>query len=282
MVNYSFEIKETIIRALKEDVQNGDVTTAAIFNENDKAKAKLIAKDSGILAGIEIFKLTFLLVDSELIIKLLKKDGDIIRKGEEIAYIEGKTASILIAERTALNFIQRMSGIATTTKIFVDKIAHTKAKILDTRKTAPGLRLFDKMAVKIGGAENHRIGLFDMFLIKDNHIAGAGSITEAVRKVNLYKKMKNLNFSVEVEVKNLIELKEAMKCEIDIIMLDNFSINDLKKAVELVDNKFKLEASGGVNINNLVEIAETGVDFISIGALTHSIKAMDISLLIEQ
>lgn len=282
MVNYSFEIKETILRALNEDVRTGDITTLAIFDDNAKAKAKLIAKDSGILAGVEIFKLTFLLVDDKLNVKLLKKDGDIVRKGEEIAYIDGKIASILVAERTALNFIQRMSGIATTTNIFVDKIAHTKAKLLDTRKTAPGLRLFDKMAVKIGGGENHRIGLFDMFLIKDNHIAGAGSITEAVKKVNLYKEQNNLNCLIEVEVKNITELKEAMQCKVDIIMLDNFTVKDLKKAVELVDNKFKLEASGGININNLVEIAETGVDYISIGALTHSVKALDISLLIEQ
>lgn len=282
MVNYSFEIKETIIRALNEDVRTGDITTLAIFDNNAKAKAKLIAKDSGILAGVEIFKLTFLLVDDTLKIDLLKKDGDIVRKGEEIAYIDGKIASILIAERTALNFIQRMSGIATTTNIFVDKIAHTKAKLLDTRKTAPGLRLFDKLAVKIGGGENHRIGLFDMFLIKDNHIAGAGSITEAVKKINIYKEQNKLNCLVEVEVKNLAELKEAMQCNVDIIMLDNFTVKDLKKAVEIVDGKFKLEASGGININNLVEVAETGVDYISIGALTHSVKALDISLLIEQ
>jgi len=281
-VNYSFEIKETIIRALNEDVKTGDITTEAIFTNNEIGKAKLIAKDSGILAGIEIFELTFKLVDNNIKVGTFKKDGEIIRKGDTIATLEGSISSILIAERTALNFLQRMSGIATTTNIFVDKTKHTKAKILDTRKTVPGLRLLDKMAVKIGGGENHRIGLYDMFLIKDNHIAGAGSITKAVEKVIEYKKKNNLNALIEIEVKNFDELNEAMSLPVDIIMLDNFSIANLKKAVEIVQNKFKLEASGGINMNTLVEVAETGVDYISIGALTHSVKAMDISLRIEQ
>ncbi|HOJ37453.1 MAG TPA: carboxylating nicotinate-nucleotide diphosphorylase [Ignavibacteriales bacterium] len=281
-MNYSFEIKETIIRALNEDVKTGDITTEAIFTNNEIGKAKLIAKDSGILAGIEIFELTFKLVDNNIKVGTFKKDGEIIRKGDTIATLEGSISSILIAERTALNFLQRMSGIATTTNIFVDKTKHTKAKILDTRKTVPGLRLLDKMAVKIGGGENHRIGLYDMFLIKDNHIAGAGSITKAVEKVIEYKKKNNLNALIEIEVKNFDELNEAMSLPVDIIMLDNFSIANLKKAVEIVQNKFKLEASGGINMNTLVEVAETGVDYISIGALTHSVKAMDISLRIEQ
>ncbi len=281
-MNYSFEIKETIIRALNEDVKTGDITTEAIFTNNEIGKAKLIAKDSGILAGIEIFELTFKLVDNNIKVGTFKKDGEIIRKGDTIATLEGSISSILIAERTALNFLQRMSGIATTTNIFVDKTKHTKAKILDTRKTVPGLRILDKMAVKIGGGENHRIGLYDMFLIKDNHIAGAGSITKAVEKVIEYKKKNNLNALIEIEVKNFDELNEAMSLPVDIIMLDNFSIANLKKAVEIVQNKFKLEASGGINMNTLVEVAETGVDYISIGALTHSVKAMDISLRIEQ
>ncbi len=281
-MNCSFEIKETIIKALNEDVKTGDITTEAIFTNNEIGKAKLIAKDSGILAGIEVFKLTFILVDNNIKVETFKKDGEIVRKGDIIAILEGRISSILIGERTALNFLQRMSGIATTTNIFVDKTKHTKAKILDTRKTVPGLRLFDKMAVKIGGGENHRIGLYDMFLIKDNHIAGAGSITKAVEKVMEYKKRNNLNALIEIEVKNFDELNEAMSLPVDIIMLDNFSISNLKKAVEIVQNKFKLEASGGINMNTLVEVAETGVDYISIGALTHSVKAMDISLLIEQ
>jgi len=280
-VKFSFELKEIIVRALNEDVHNADITTEAIFDTYQEGKAKLIAKDGGVIAGLEVFQETFLLVDRTLRISFYKKDGDLIRKGEIVAEIIGNIASILIAERTALNFLQRMSGIATATNIFVDKVKHTKAKILDTRKTVPGLRLLDKMAVYIGGGQNHRIGLYDMFLIKDNHIAGAGSITKAVKKVKEYKKKNNLNCLIEVETKNFEEINEALQCGIDIIMLDNFSVNDTKKAVNIINNKCKIEASGGININTLVEVAETGVDYISVGALTHSVRALDLSLLID-
>jgi nicotinate-nucleotide pyrophosphorylase (carboxylating) len=201
--------------------------------------------------------------------------------GDIAAEVEGKASSILPAERTALNFLQRMSGIATLTNKFVKEISHTKEKILDTRKTVPGLRLLDKEAVKLGGGKNHRIGLFDMYLIKDNHLEIAGSITNAVQECKKFQQKKNSNIKIEVETKNLEEVKEALACDVDIIMLDNFKTDPMKKAVELINRKCLVEASGNINLDNVKEVAETGVDFISVGALTHSVKALDISLEIE-
>lgn len=201
-----------------------------------------------------------------------------IKKGDIIAEVEGKASSILIAERTALNFLQRMSGIATAASEYAKAVTGTTARILDTRKTAPGLRVTDKLAVKTGGCLNHRTGLYDMYLIKDNHIEAAGSISKAVRLVKEHQQENETSYKIEVEVKNIEELHEALESGVDVIMLDNFCVEDMAKAVELTNNSCLLEASGGITIENVREVAETGVDYISIGALTHTVKALDISL----
>jgi nicotinate-nucleotide pyrophosphorylase (carboxylating) len=273
---------EKIIRdALDEDIQSGDVTTQAVIPDSVFGKGKFLVKANGIIAGLNVVKNVFDIVDDKIVYKVLIQDREKVNAGEFVAEVEGKASSILTAERTALNFLQRMSGIATLTNNFVEKIEHTKAKILDTRKTVPGLRLLDKEAVHLGGGKNHRIGLFDMFLIKDNHIEIAGSITNAVNACRNFHQKKNLNLKIEVETKNLEEVKEALSCNVDIIMLDNFNIEMMKKAVTLINGKCLVEASGNINIDNVKEVAETGVDYISVGALTHSVKALDISLEVE-
>jgi len=241
-------------------------------------KGKFLVKANGVIAGSNIAKKVFEMVDEKLEFKVLIPDGEKVKVRDIAAEVEGKASSILTAERTALNFLQRMSGIATLTNSFVEKITHTRAKILDTRKTVPGLRLLDKEAVRLGGGTNHRIGLFDMFLIKDNHIEIAGSITNAVNTCRNFQQKNNSSLKIEVETKNLEEVKEALTCDVDIIMLDNFTINLMKKAVELINGKCLVEASGNISLDNVKAVAETGVDFISVGALTHSVKALDISL----
>jgi len=272
---------EIIKNALKEDIADGDITTLAVVPENLLARGKFLAKQEGIIGGLEIAARVFHLIDNKLQFKKFLEDGEKTEQGKFIAEITGKASSILVGERTALNFLQRISGIATLTNLFVERIKHTKAKILDTRKTAPGLRLTDKLAVNIGGGVNHRHGLYDMFLIKDNHITAAGSITNAVQACREYKKKKNLNFKIEVEAAYLDNIDEALSCGADIIMLDNFSLDNMKKAVERISGRCLVEASGMVNLENIKEIAETGVDFISIGFLTHSVKALDLSLKIK-
>ncbi len=272
---------EIIENALKEDIADGDITTLAVVPENLLARGKFLAKQEGIIGGLEIAARVFHLIDNKLQFKKFLEDGEKTEQGKFIAEITGKASSILVGERTALNFLQRISGIATLTNLFVERIKHTKAKILDTRKTAPGLRLTDKLAVNIGGGVNHRHGLYDMFLIKDNHITAAGSITNAVQACREYKKKKNLNFKIEVEAAYLDNIDEALSCGADIIMLDNFSLDNMKKAVERISGRCLVEASGMVNLENIKEIAETGVDFISIGFLTHSVKALDLSLKIK-
>ncbi len=267
-----------IKNALKEDIRFGDITTLAAVKKNLSASGEFIAKQEGIIAGLDIAGRVFHLVDEKLRFKKFLDDGNKAEPGKFIAEISGRASSILTAERTALNFLQRMSGIATLANLFSEKIKHTKAKILDTRKTAPGLRLIDKLAVHTGGGVNHRHGLYDMFLIKDNHITAAGSITNAVNKCRVYNKKNHLNSKIEVEAANLNDVEEALRCNADIIMFDNFSLNDMKKAVDIVSEKCMMEASGMVNLENVKEIAETGVDFISVGFLTHSVKALDISL----
>jgi len=271
-----------IKKAISEDMgKNGDITTDSIIPDKQKGKAVLKAKAGGILSGLEIFEDTFFYIDKKLKIETFFSDGDAVEKGDIIAVIQGRLNSILKAERTALNFIQRMSGISTSANQFVQAVKGTNAKILDTRKTLPGFRALDKYAVKTGGAENHRMGLFDMFLIKDNHIAAAGSITKAVDKAIEFRTSKKLNSKIEVEVKNLKEFKEALKLDIDIIMLDNMSIEEIKKCVTLNKKNKKLEVSGNVTIETVGKLAETGVDYISSGSLTHSVKALDLSLLVE-
>ena len=274
-------IKEIIRRALDEDIQTGDVTTQAVIPDSVFGKGKFLVKADGVIAGLSVAKNVFEMNDDKIGLKVLIPDGGKVKAGDIVAEVEGKASSILTAERTALNFLQRMSGIATLTNNFVEKIKHTKAKILDTRKTVPQLRLLDKESVRLGGGKNHRIGLFDMFLIKDNHIEIAGSITSAVNACRKSQRQKNLRLKIEVETKNLEEVKEALSCDVDIIMLDNFKTEMMKKAVTLINGKCLVEVSGNINLNNVKEVAETGVDFISVGALTHSVKALDISLEVE-
>jgi nicotinate-nucleotide pyrophosphorylase (carboxylating) len=269
------EILRIIKNALAEDIGQGDITTAAIIRGNKRGLAQAIAKDDFIIAGIDVFQKTFLFLDNRIEFQALIADGEKVKKGETIAQVTGPLASILQAERVALNLFQRMCGIATLTGKFVEAVHGTKAKILDTRKTVPGLRLLDKMAVKIGGGFNHRMGLYDGVLIKDNHIAAAGGIQAAVaaQKKSLTKKLK-----IEVETKNLMEVEEALNSGVDIIMLDNMSVDEMTKAVALVRGKALLEASGNVSLQNVARIAATGVDFISVGEITHSVRAADIAL----
>ena len=272
------QIDKIIRNAFADDIGAEDITTAAIVNSKQKAKGNFLIKEEGVLAGIEIAKRVFEIYDQLLNFQILIKDGQKVKPGNIAAVVSGTASSILTAERTALNFLQRMSGIATLTAKFVNEAKHTNAKIIDTRKTVPGLRILDKMAVKIGGGNNHRFGLYDMFLIKDNHIEIAGSITKAVEKCKAYNEQKEEQFKIEVETKNIDEVKEALTCNVDVIMLDNFEISEMKKAVKLIGGKCKVEASGGISLQTVKAIAETGVDLISVGALTHSVKALDISL----
>jgi nicotinate-nucleotide pyrophosphorylase (carboxylating) len=274
-------IKEIIHRALNEDIQTGDVTTQAVIRDTVLGKGKFLVKANGVIAGLNVTANVFEMVDKEIDFKILIPDSRKVKTGDIVAEVEGKASSILTAERTALNFLQRMSGTATFTNSFIEKISHTKAKILDTRKTVPGLRLIDKEAVRLGGGKNHRIGLFDLFLIKDNHIEIAGSITDAVKACRNLQQKRNSNLKVEVETKKLDEVKEALTCDVDIIMLDNFTTDLMKSAVALINGKCLVEASGNINIENVKEVAETGVDYISVGALTHSVNALDISLEVE-
>ncbi|MBN2516331.1 MAG: carboxylating nicotinate-nucleotide diphosphorylase [Deltaproteobacteria bacterium] len=268
-------LRRLIREALEEDIGSGDVTTLAVLTGDETGTAEANAKEDIIVAGIGIFREVFLHSDNDIQFVPERKDGQSVNKSGIIAHISGKLASILSAERVALNIFQRMCGIATLTKKYVDAISGTKAKILDTRKTMPGLRAFDKYAVKIGGGYNHRMGLYGGVLIKDNHISAAGGIVNAVTRAlnNIPPALK-----IEVEVKNLTEVEEALSAGADIIMLDNMNTDDMKQAVSLIDGKALIEASGGVTLSNVRDFAETGVDFISIGAITHSAPAADISL----
>lgn len=271
-------IIKLIKNALQEDVKNGDITTKATISKSKKAVGKFLVKADGVIAGLEITKAVFKTVDPKIKFEVKTNDGSKVKYGDVVAIVSGKAQSLLTAERTALNFLQRMSGIATSANNYSELVKHTKAKVIDTRKTIPGLRTLDKLAVKLGGCANHRIGLYDMFLIKDNHIEVAGSITKAVEACVKYNKKHRTKFKIEVETKNLKEVEEALTTKADIIMLDNFEIDDMKQAVKIINGKCKVEASGGVNLETVKAIAETGVDYISVGALTHSVKALDISL----
>lgn len=277
MIN-QIEIDQIILNAFNEDIGDGDITTSATINNDVKGKAEFLAKADGIIAGLDIVERVFQLYDSKLQFERKVKDGDKIKKSEIVAVVSGKAASILTTERTALNFLQRMSGIATYANQFAETVKHTGAKIIDTRKTVPGLRILDKLAVTYSGCSNHRIGLFDMFLIKDNHIAASGSITNAVTACKKFNSENRKSYKIEVEVTNLEQTKEALNNNVDVIMLDNFDINMMKEAVKLINGRVLIEASGGVNLDTVKAIAETGVDLISVGALTHSVKALDISL----
>jgi nicotinate-nucleotide pyrophosphorylase (carboxylating) len=281
-------IDKLIELALREDLGKGDVTSEVLIDENLKGKGVIWVKENGVLAGVEIARLVFKRIDPEIVFKPLIKDGEKIANKSKVAQIEGKVRSILAGERTALNFLQRLSGIATLTYKFVREVKGTKTKILDTRKTTPGFRALEKYAVKMGGGENHRIGLYDRVLIKDNHIRACGKVSSAIRRVK--ESLKNeafvsrfdlKNFKVEVETKNIKEVKEAIQSKADWIMLDNMPLPQIKEAVRMVRSnkrRIKIEVSGRVNLNKIKKIVQLGVDYISVGALTHSAKALDLSL----
>ena len=270
------ELMDDIIQlALDEDGR--DITTEAIFSEENSLQAVMKAKADGIIAGVQVAGRVFTLVDPCITCKFQVHDGQSVVAGATIAVITGPARGILKAERVALNFLQRMSGIATRTAVYVKRLEGTKARILDTRKTSPGQRVLDKMAVRLGGGNNHRMGLFDMALIKDNHIDGAGSITEAVTRV----RKASPDVAIEVEARNLDDVRTLLGLDVDRIMLDNFSVKDMEQAVYLVHGRIPLEASGGITLETIRAVALTGVDYISVGEITHSVKALDISMIIE-
>jgi nicotinate-nucleotide pyrophosphorylase (carboxylating) len=277
-IEVKMRLDDLILQALEEDLGNGDITTGYLDLERTSTIAYMIAKAEGMVAGVDVAIRVFKLLDSELKVTVYRKDGDLVKPKEEILRVEGNPSSILKAERTALNFIQHLSGIATQTHKLVRLIEDTDTKILDTRKTTPLLRRLEKNAVRIGGGYNHRTGLFDMILLKENHIRAARGITEALRRVKLH----NTTYKIEVEVTSLKELDEAYKSGVDRVMLDNMDIRDIKKAVKKYKGKVELEVSGGVNETNIRQFAGTGIDYISVGALTHSVKALDISLLFKE
>ncbi len=272
-------IEQFIHVALSEDIGDGDHTSLSTIPENAIGKAKLLVKDDGILAGVELAQMIFEAVDSSLHMQTILQDGAAIKKGDIAFYVEGSDRSILTAERLVLNCMQRMSGIATTTFGIVESLKGTKTKVLDTRKTTPGFRLFEKWAVNIGGGSNHRFGLYDMILIKDNHVDYAGGIKNALTAAQDYLKKQNKSLPIEIEVRNLNELSEVLELGgIVRIMLDNFSYDNIREAIKLVDGKFPLEASGNITPQNARNYADCGVDYISMGYLTHSAKSLDLSL----
>jgi len=275
MINDLLHLDFIIQRALEEDIGPGDITTDSIIDPHARGIASLVAREKFILAGLPVFSMVFTLLDPELEFEYMFHDGASVSSGETICRVSGRLAPILKAERTALNFIQRMSGIATLTSEYVANSRPNRARILDTRKTVPGLRSLDKYAVRMGGGFNHRSGLFDGILIKDNHIAAAGSVTKAVE---LARSNSPHTVKVEVETETLIQVQEALDSGADIILLDNMRIDILKQAVHMINRRVPVEVSGGVTLGNIREIAETGVDYISIGAITHSAKAVDLSL----
>ncbi|MDP1715618.1 MAG: carboxylating nicotinate-nucleotide diphosphorylase [Anaerolineales bacterium] len=268
------EILESIRHALDEDIRTGDVTTNSIVPADALMNGKIIAKQNGVIAGLDIARAAFHLLDDSIQFKVFVDEGQRITAGSELVHLRGHSRPLLTGERTALNYLGRMSGIATLTRQFVDAVSGTKAVILDTRKTAPGLRTLDKLAVKLGGGENHRIGLFDMIIIKDNHIDFAGGIKEAVRRARDFQS----GLEIEVETRTLEDVKVALNLGVERILLDNMSIEMMNEAIRLTNGRAKLEASGNVSLETVRQIAETGVDYISVGALTHSSKVFDFSL----
>ena len=273
------ELEDRLIDlAFAEDIGDGDHTTLCCIPENAMGKSHLLIKEDGILAGVELAKRVFAKFDPTMQVEVLINDGTPVKKGDIAMVVTAKVRSLLQTERLMLNIMQRMSGIATMTNKYVERLKGTKTHVLDTRKTTPGLRMLEKKAVKIGGGMNHRIGLFDMILLKDNHIDFCGGITNAITRCHEYLKEKGLDLKIEIEVRNFDELAEAMNCGgINRIMLDNFSVADTKKAVDIVGGKFETESSGGITFDTIRDYAECGVDFISVGALTHSVKGLDMS-----
>lgn len=272
-------IDQFIKNAIAEDLGDGDHTSLSTIPANARGKAKLIIKEAGVLAGVALAQEIFYHIDPKLVTEIFIKDGEEIVAGDIALTVSGSTHAILLAERLVLNCMQRMSGIATKTNQIVNMLAPYQTKLLDTRKTTPGIRYLEKWAVRIGGGVNHRIGLYDMVLIKDNHVDYAGGIANAINSANQYLKNNNKPLAIEIEVRNLTELNEVLQNKgVDRIMLDNFSFADLKEAVKLINGQYVTEASGGITEDNVTAYAACGVDFISMGALTHSVKSLDMSL----
>jgi nicotinate-nucleotide pyrophosphorylase (carboxylating) len=272
-------IDDLIERALAEDLGDGDHTSLACIPADAKGAMHLLVKQKGVIAGIDLAEQIFFRLDPDMLFTRKIEDGAKVKPDDIAFLVSGKVLKLLQAERLVLNIMQRMSGIATLTNQYVKELEGLKTKVLDTRKTAPGMRLLDKAAVKTGGGENHRIGLFDMILIKDNHIDFAGGIEKAVARTQDYLKAHKMNLKVEIEARNIDDIKKILTLRgIDIILLDNFSIEDTRMAVKLVANKFKTESSGGITIDNIRKYGECGVDYISVGALTHHVQSLDLSL----
>ena len=273
------ELEDRLIDlAFAEDIGDGDHTTLCCIPDTAMGKSHLLIKEDGILAGVEVAKRVFARFDPTMQVEVHIGDGTHVKKGDIAMVVTGKVRSLLQTERLMLNIMQRMSGIATMTAKYVERLRGTKTHVLDTRKTTPGLRMLEKQAVKIGGGMNHRIGLFDMILLKDNHVDFAGGIANAINRCHEYLKEKGLDLKIEIEVRNFDELRQAMECGgINRIMLDNFSVENTKKAVEMVGGEYETESSGGITFDTIRDYAECGVDFISVGALTHSVKGLDMS-----
>ena len=273
------EIEIIITNSLREDIGSGDHSSLACIPADAQGKAKLLVKDEGVLAGVEFAKRVFQEVDPQIKMEIFMEDGSKIKKRDVVFIVEGSSQSILKAERLVLNAMQRMSAVATKTRTFVDKLEGTKTKILDTRKTTPGIRALEKWAVKIGGGENHRFALYDMIMLKDNHIDFAGGIEIAIRKTKKYLQEKNLDLKIIVEARNLDEIQQILQVGgIDRILLDNFSFDDTRRAVEMIGSQCQTESSGGITLETARKYAECGVDFVSSGALTHSVSNLDLSL----
>lgn len=273
------ELEDKLIDlSFAEDIGDGDHTTLCCIPEDAMGKSHLLIKEDGILAGVEVAKKVFARFDDTMKVEVLIQDGAHVKKGDIAMVVTGKVRSLLQTERLMLNIMQRMSGIATMTNKYVEKLKGTKTHVLDTRKTTPGMRMLEKQAVKIGGGMNHRIGLFDMILLKDNHVDFAGGITNAIDRCHKYLEEKGLKLKIEIEVRNFDELQQVIDHGgIDRIMLDNFSVADTKKAVQIIAGRFETESSGGITFDTIRQYAECGVDFISVGALTHSVKGLDMS-----
>ena len=271
-------IDDLIKLAFAEDIGDGDHTTLCCIPATEMGKSQLIIKEDGVLAGVEMARRVFKAFDPELKMTVFIEDGAEVKKGDIAFVVEGKVQSLLQTERLMLNIMQRMSGIATMTHRYQERLKGTHTRVLDTRKTTPGMRILEKMAVKIGGGVNHRIGLFDMILLKDNHVDFAGGIDKAITRAKEYCKAKGKELTIEIEVRNFEELQQVLDLGgVDRIMLDNFTPADTRKAVELVGGRFELESSGGITFDTLRDYAECGVDYISVGALTHSVKGLDMS-----
>ena len=273
------ELEDRLIDlAFAEDIGDGDHTTLCCIPEDATGKSHLLIKEDGILAGVEVAKKVFARFDPDMKVETLIEDGTEVHKGDIAMIVTGKVRSLLQTERLMLNIMQRMSGIATMTHKYTERLKGTKTRVLDTRKTTPGMRMLEKQAVKIGGGTNHRIGLFDMILLKDNHVDFAGGITNAIDRCHQYLKEKGLDLKIEIEVRNFEELGQVLEHGgVDRIMLDNFSTADTKKAVEIINGRYETESSGGITFDTIRDYAECGVDYISVGALTHSVKGLDMS-----